>query len=511
MDSENIDQEIQAKQQLLQTEIIEKNYDKASFINFCLSKRENGDDLNNWTLVELESIVKEFVSSQNTQTVNVQEVHESKDKNEEVNKENLEKMEKFNAEEPKNFKEKVVECRKLEKTVLNDKKISVTVKNPKEMDGGVFGKRYVLYEVQTDPLGWVVLRRYSDFDLLRILLSKYFPSYNIPPLPNKKMTNRRLELDFIMKRMKFLNLFINNVVQSEDFKASEILNAFLSYTDRGKFESKFKEYSSQIPSSYVEDYKTLEGKLIISHDEGNEKYFTNISKYFKLQEQIMIRLNMSLKNFYNSMSDACNHLQDVHKNFDILHVLNTRVLMKPTITKSFEELSVFFDNWMKVLIKQKELVKNHMKDFYKYVNFEGRAYTEIIDRREELKNRYNAENSRVTAKKEKLYATGDISKFELGDQPGIDRDRLLKDKAYAFEHMCRNDTLNVEKIYNQLGYANKMNMMELKKMIKDYCVRYVENIKQFDSEFYPTINDMVGTWSNMETFVMSATMQNAQQ
>ena len=108
------------------------------------------------------------------------------------------------------------------------------------MDGGVFGKRYVLYEVQTDPLGWVVLRRYSDFDLLRILLAKYYPSYNIPPLPNKKMTNRRLELDFIMKRMKFLNLFINNVVASEDFKASEILTAFLSYTDRGKFESKFK-------------------------------------------------------------------------------------------------------------------------------------------------------------------------------------------------------------------------------------------------------------------------------
>ena len=219
---------------------------------------------------------------------------------------------------------------------------------------------------------------------------------------------------------------------------------------------------------------------------------------------------MSLKNFYNSMTDACNHLLDVHKNFDILHVLNTRVLMKQTITKSFEELSVFFDNWMKVLIKQKELVKNHMKDFFKYVNFEGRAYTEIIDRREELKNRYNAENAKVTAKKEKLYAGGDISKFELGDQPGIDRDRLLRDKPYAFEKMCRNDTLAVEKIYNQLGYANKMNMMELKKMIREYCVRYVENIKQFDLEFYPTINDMVGTWTNMETFVMSATMQNAQ-
>jgi sorting nexin-7/30/sorting nexin-8 len=503
---EGTDQEIQAKQNLLQTEIIEKNLDKGSFINFCLSKKENGDDLNNWTFAELQEIVKEFVSSQ---TVGQNQVVEKGAEGEEINKENLEKMEKFSADEAKSFKERTIECRKLEKSVLNDKKITITIKNPKEMDGGVFGKNYVLYEVQTEPLGWIVLRRFSDFDLLRLLLAKYFPSYNVPPLPNKKMGNRRFDLDFIMKRMKFLNLFINNVVQSEDFKASEILTAFLSYTDRGKFESKFKEYQSQIPSSYVEDYKTLEGKVIISHDQGNEKYFTNINKYFRLQGQIFQKLNLSLKNFYNSMTAVCNHLEEVHKYFEIMHVLNTRVLMKQTITKSFEELGFFFDNWKKVLIKQKELVKNHMKDFYKYVNFEGRAYIELIDRREELKNKYNSETARITAKKEKLYATGDINKFELGDDSVVDRERLLRDKSYAFEHMCRSDNLNLQKLSNQLGYANKMNMIELKKMINEYCTRYVENIKNFDLEFYPTINDMVGTWSNMETFVMSSAMENA--
>jgi len=502
---EGTEDEIQAKQSLLQNEIISKNLDKTSFINFCISKRENGDDLNNWTLAELEQIVKEFVSNQSSQPTQPQKGGE----NDELNKENLEKIEKFNAEEPKTFKERTIECRKLEKSELNDKKITITIKNPKEMDGGVFGKNYVLYEVQTDPIGWVVLRRFSDFDLLRQLLAKYFPSYNVPPLPNKKMGNRRFDLDFIMKRMKFLNLFINNVVQSEDFKASEILKAFLSYTDRGKFDSKFREYQSQIPSSYVEDYKTLDGKVIISHDEGNEKYFVNINKYFKLQGQIFQKLNFALKSFYNSLGTACDNLGEVHKYFDILHVLNTRVLMKPTITKSFEELGCFFDNWKKVLIKQKELVKNHMKDFFKYVNFEGRAYTELIDRREELKNRYNSESARITAKKEKLFATGDLNKFEFGDNHVVDRDRCLRDKPYAFEHMCRSDNLALEKLSNQLGYANKKNMMELKKMINEYCIRYVDNIKAFDMEFYPTINDLVGTWSNMETFVMSAAMENA--
>ena len=58
------EEETQSKQTLLQTEIIEKNYDKTAFINFCLSKKENGDDLNNWTLAELTDIVKEFVNSQ---------------------------------------------------------------------------------------------------------------------------------------------------------------------------------------------------------------------------------------------------------------------------------------------------------------------------------------------------------------------------------------------------------------------------------------------------------------
>ena len=498
--------EIQAKQTLLQTEIIEKNYDKTAFINFCLSKKENGDDLNNWTTEELTEIVREFVNSQNQTAAPSDTAKGDAKGNQEIKKEDIEKIEKFNAEESKNFKEKVIECRKLEKTQLNDNKLVITVRNPKEMDGGVFGKNYVVYEVQTDPFGWVVLRRFSDFDTLRKLIAKHFPSFYVPPLPNKKMGNRRFEEDFLKKRMKFLNLFINNLVQSESFKSSEILFAFLSYTDRGKFDSKFKEYTTQQPSSYVEEYKTLDGKVTISHDEGNEKYFTNINKYFKLQGQILDRLNYSLKTFYHNMNQVAESLQDVQKNFEILHVLNTRVLMKQTITKSYEELGCFFKNYGKIIIKQNDMVKNHMKDFFKYINLEGKAYTELIERREDLKAKYTAENQRVTAKKEKIYATGDISKFELGDDKGVDRDRILHDKPYAFDHMCKNDTNNLNKIYNQLGYANKMNMRELKKMIKEYCVRYVDNVKKFDEEFYPSINDLVATWSNMETFVMSANL-----
>jgi len=43
------------------------------------------------------------------------------------------------------------------------------------------------------------------------------------------------------------------------------------------------------------------------------------------------------------------------------------------------------------------------------------------------KNKYTAEVARITAKKEKLFAAGDISKFELGDDRNIDKDKLARD------------------------------------------------------------------------------------
>ena len=82
----------------------------------------------------------------------------------------------------------------------------------------------------------------------------------------------------------------------------------------------------------------------------------------------------------------------------------------------------------------------------------------------------------------------------------------MHDKPYAFEYICQNDTANLNKIYNQLGYANKMNMRELKKIIKEYCTRYVDNFKKFTEDFYPTINDLIGSWTNIQNFVMCANL-----
>ena len=310
---------------------------------------------------QLSSVVHEFVSSQQPPN------EEEKKEDDEIKTENIEKIEKFNAEEHKNFKEKTINCKKLEPTELSGQEIKIVVANPVTVEGGMFGKSYIKYEVTTEPFKWTVERRYSDFDALRKLLQKYYPSFYVPPLPLKKIGNKRFTESFINKRMKFLNQFINNVIASESFKCAEFLYAFLSYTDRGKFESKFKEYQTRTPSPYVEEYKTLDGIISISLDEKNERYFKNTNKYFNLQANILEKVNYNLKTLNHNMKIVCELVKVIQKNFEVLHVLNTRVMMKPTITKAYEEISCFFKNWGNILTKQRLLIKDHIKDFFKYI------------------------------------------------------------------------------------------------------------------------------------------------
>ena len=148
----------------------------------------------------------------------------------------------------------------------------------------MFGDNYITYRVQTEPLGLSVTRKFTDFENLRKLISKFFPEFYIPFLKNKNV-DKNIEKELEKKKQQYyLNLFMNRLVQNESFKTSEILLAFLSYKDRIKFEKVINEYSKkQQLNSKIEEHETINGKAIISNIEKCSKLTINIEKYYRLQ------------------------------------------------------------------------------------------------------------------------------------------------------------------------------------------------------------------------------------
>ena len=291
------EQDIEMKQNLIKSTIIDKNYDKNAFFNFCMNKKkEGGDDLANWTIEELNSVINEFTEEQNRILSNNQLREEQFRRQREMAQniqlnisdinQNYQYQQPQQQQKPQNLSSIEFNCGILPKSFLNGKEIKVVIQNPKPVEMGFFSSNYIVYEIQTnivsDKINWLVNRRYSDFINLRTALQNQFPNNLVPPLPGKKMGGRRFELDFVSKRMHFLNEFLNNLVVVEEFKASDILIAFLSMADRTQFEYKMKEANNPPPQPiYIEDIKTLNGKVKIFIDNSlNEQYFGKVQNYF---------------------------------------------------------------------------------------------------------------------------------------------------------------------------------------------------------------------------------------
>ena len=58
-------EELEEKQKYLREEIQEKGYNTETFSDYMAQLKENGTDLNNWTLDELKQVVSSFINQEN--------------------------------------------------------------------------------------------------------------------------------------------------------------------------------------------------------------------------------------------------------------------------------------------------------------------------------------------------------------------------------------------------------------------------------------------------------------
>ena len=416
------------------------------------------------------------------------------------------KMENFEKILKNSIKE--VDCLKLEKTKLNDLTIEVVVSNPKQItNNSFFSKNYVLYDISTPKLNWVVNRRYSDFIWLRDCLKYLFPGDILPILPKKKIGNRRFEQDFINKRTQGLQNFMNDVVKNENFKASEILNIFLSVNDRTLFETQMKNISPKsLLRVNVQNIFNFESKnKIIDININNENeifsHFNSISNYLNGQNEFFENLQNNLSNYKKCMKDACRYLEEIENSFSKLSMMLTKVNISDKMTSVYENYEVFFKNWKRIQSNQSSIFKEVVKKFFKDVKLKCGALIENYEKVQSLQEEYLNNKNKLMAKKELLWKQMDISKWDLAQGEILDNQRLFTDKLYAQDKMCYKESTPVKIQKDLLGYYFYHTDLNFKKLINELNNEFLENIKIFSNQIYPSLSDGINVWSDLETHI----------
>ena len=411
----------------------------------------------------------------------------------------------------KNYEEEIkkdifeIDCLKIEKGKLNDMTIISLVQNPRVVNDSIFKTNYVLYEIITQQMNWCVTRRYSDFFWLRETLQSTFPCELIPVLPKKKISTRRFDKDFIEKRIKGLQKFLDNVLLNEKLKSSENVLTFLSCVDRNIFEQQKKLFNPNIlKPPFVNQIKNFEGKIKLVNFENiqnsnSKNHFGNLNNFLKCQNETLDIIKKNLNKFYKNLSTACTNLDEVEKGFKKLNEISSKVQLSDNICNVYEQYEIFFKNWKRLQINQTCVIKDVVNGFFKDVKGKCQSLSEFISIQENMKDDYLMRTSKLNLKKESLWNQMDIKKWELNQMENIDMTLIYRDKKYAMEKMCYKETNDLKNIRGFIQFYLYQNYVNFKMLFQEFEKSYVDNLQDFCNQIQPNITDGVSVWSHLSS------------
>ena len=521
---------VEEKQEYLRENILDKGYDANLFADYLITKKgEDGADIGSWSMNDLRQVVEEFIEKQSSflsggenivpPLPNPNEINEQNQSQEiktesqnevpnEVQNETQNETQNQQKELPNINQKKVnpemygiispesLPCKKVEKTPLSslDNPI-ITVCSPEKKEGGFFSKSYVTYLVIINQLNIQVRRRYSDFVWLRQVIFDLYPYILVPPVPKKnKIGADRFSDVFINKRMRYLQKFMNMLVANPIIKNSKLFFDFLCIEKESDFNKNKSTYQKMKPPVNLKEFISANGKMNLGVKHEKEIYFQNIKDNSFYNQELLNKLNISLKQLKIQFDLFIQKIEEVSQIWEELFKNSAKYYDDMNITNTYGQMHKLFNNWIDSLKKQNNLLFVDVREYFKYVRNNFRESKYIAHLADNYKNNYYKIERNLISKKEDLFKRGDVSKWELDPQEKTKSNILLQDKSSALFKICSKDTNNCIQRRIYYGYYLNRVIEEFERVRslngafhKENHMNYCRNLADIISEFHKNI------------------------
>ena len=380
---------LEEKQQYLNSEIIQQGYDGNEFSAFISSIRgEQQVDLDTWSFEDLQAVVAQFKAqyqqnqanqeNQNEQNVNNEEQNQNQTQEESQNQENSpengeeQKIEKKPSSEndfPENLLDPltlVIKTQHLQLNEISDNNdLFITISNPQRVKPGLLSIAYFQYDMETQPVGYKVVRKVSDYTFLYETLPLINCAVFNPILPHFEFGLK----DDSPKKMLYIQNYMNSLIENKFFRTLPIVLEFLTL-DQPKWNSKRTEYQ-KLKTLPLSKMPTLEGELDVNINKEEDAKALKIKEEINKKTEALDAVNSTMDEIlalydklnllYKNLAKSFMDLEKAHENNQILNGFFNRL-------KSLSEI------WSKDYTKQKELLKDDFKYFFKFINKENVSY-----------------------------------------------------------------------------------------------------------------------------------------
>ena len=518
-----MEDDLQEKQGFLRENILERGYDADEFMTFLQSKKgESGLDLNNWKMDELIIVVGEFSKNKHVKQNQDEEEKEPKEKNLEENEQNI-KTE--NNENPENntdiqnnntnnfvFHSSVEtgdymgKCQASEITSFsNINNIRVKLSSPKKIEGGIFKKAFISYDVTTEPFKFQMTKRYSDFLWLKNMLSLIYVNCVIPPLCKKNFTDRFSDY-LIDKRMRSIEKFMDGILEHPLMRNSEIIKDFLSLTNPKEYNKKVDKYNKiKKAPTFVRQIKTLTGEVNIEVNNEKEAYFEKIKNYSKDNYLLLQKITKGYKSIMNIMQQLSNKMKDISKIWKQVLDISIKNSDGHNTAETFNIMSKLMEDWSEVQISQMKVINVNIREYFRYVKNQFNGLKEMSERVQNSKTTYLKFKEKLLKQKETLYEKQDPSQWQLKEEDRQNVMNIVKNKDLAFSKMLPQDTIKMEELKNfygcmlnsAIGEYERIRRINAKRH-KEYTTKFVRELSKELTTLHMSVVDRLSEFNELK-------------
>ena len=281
--------------------------------------------------------------------------------------------------------EQIINCQKLpENDLTKIKDLYIEIGTPVKIKPGGLSFSYYQYTIKTNPIGYSVVRKLSDFELLFESLPKFNSGKFNPLLPKFPMSLA----DDSDKKLLFLRYYLNSLVEDDYYKSLPIVISFLSLP-QSEWDKVAKKFQKMKEITNIENIYNLEGFHDIKITYDNDFRAMKIKEDIKMKEEYYEKLNDNLDELFPIMEKMSLCFKNISQ--DLLNLKNIYADGKKCtelISGCFHQLYLVIKTWGEDYIKQKNFLKNEFKYFLKYISKERSSFLKNLENYEDIKEKY---------------------------------------------------------------------------------------------------------------------------
>lgn len=476
------------KQEYLIKHILNEGFADA-FSEFLGREKPDGQEINNWTFEELESMVILFKRNNRDAFPDLGLAFK------------LEDYEICDEDKQTFFKRLFTPKKK--KTVFYGNKHNITIDKAEILDSGFFGGQTVNYFLSVKELNIQSQRVEADFRWLHENLSREFPWCAIPPLmPRKK---KAIDQKVLEGARQSRNVFLNDVTRHPLLRNSVSLETFVKST-KEEFATQVKELNKYFEKNLlIERGMTKKafdnlGKEALSFQPSTnghidlklssfiKQYFQSTEGQFPRYEVVLDKLDKVAVEWDNDMRkleetnakmrDVLLELQSAALKYNTAkHARSVSNLLEDAI---YSSVTNYFEQNSRILKENRKLFKRHVGDYFRYLRNYVMSMSDVIAHRS-LFALENFKHRTVLAEKKAKKFELDKSVVEVDPSVcasiGISVEEAKAKPEIAKKLLFPDETIKLRKFTEVFAFVNFSVFKELL-YFEEYLVD--STIKNFD-------------------------------